>query len=123
MKKVDDPRHLNRIKIMQSLFASSFHDKEKNINEKVKTIKSLSKKIDLLIEQSAPQFPVEKIAKIDTAILRLAIYELLFEKLTPPKVIIDEAIELAKEYGGDGSPGFINGVLGHLIKNNSKESK
>ena len=101
---------------MQSLFADSFHEEEKSLNDTVKTIKSLSGKIDSLIEKSAPQFPVEKIAKIDTAILRLAIYELLFEKKEPPKVVIDEAVELAKEFGGSGSPGFINGVLGNLIK-------
>ena len=49
------------------------------------------------------------------AILRLAVYELLIEKKEPPKVIVDEAIELAKEYGGDSSPAFINGALGKVI--------
>lgn len=75
-------------------------------------------KIDKAIETSAPQFPVDKISKIDVAVLRLAVYELLFEKSQPQKVIIDEAIELAKEFGGDKSPSFINGVLGHILKKN-----
>lgn len=72
--------------------------------------------IDPLIEKAAPQFPVNKIAKVDVAILRLAIFELLFAKSEPPKVIIDEAVELAKELGGDGSPTFVNGVLGTIVK-------
>lgn len=54
-------------------------------------------------------------AKIDVAILRLAVYEFLFDKETPHKTIIDEAVELAKEFGNDKSPGFINGVLGKII--------
>lgn len=79
--------------------------------------KSYLSKIDPLIEKSAPAFPLEGIAKIDVAILRLATFELLFEKKEPPKVIIDEAVELAKEFGGEGSPAFVNGVLGTLLKN------
>ena len=67
-------------------------------------------------------FPISKIAKIDVAILRLAVYELIFEKNTPPKVIIDEAIELAKEYGSDSSPSFVNGVLGSIYKKNYEQS-
>jgi len=60
-------------------------------------------------------WPVDKLNKIDLAILRLAIYE-LERKKTPPKVIIDEAVELAKEFGGENSPSFINGVLGTIYK-------
>jgi len=74
--------------------------------------------IDKLIEKAAPQFPLVKIAKIDVAILRLAIYELCVKKNQPPKVIIDEAIELGKEFGSDKSPAFINGVLGTIYKDN-----
>ena len=72
------------------------------------------KGIDKYIEKAAPEFPVEKINKTDLAILRLAIYEMMIEKKEPTKVIIDEAIELAKEYGGETSPQFINGALGNL---------
>ena len=72
--------------------------------------------IDEQIAKAAPEYPIDKINKTDLAILRLAVYELLIEKKQPPKVIIDEAIELAKEYGGDTSPAFINGALGKLIK-------
>jgi len=60
-------------------------------------------------------FPL-KLNKVDLALLRLAIYELKIEKTTPPKVVIDEAIELAKVYGSQSTPKFINGVLGSIIK-------
>src|SRR3989304_9730384 len=101
MKKLEDPRHIRRALIIQKLFSRSFLKDE---NNKKGTISDIQKIIQILpsidkhIAKAAPQFPVEKIAKIDVAILRLACYELLYERKTPPKVIIDEAIELAKEY-------------------------
>ena len=73
--------------------------------------------IDKIIEDSAPEWPVEQIAKIDLETLRIAIFELHIAKSVPPKVAIDEAIELGKEYGGDNSGKFINGVLGTVVKN------
>lgn len=71
--------------------------------------------VDKNIEKAAPEFPVDKINKVDLAILRLAVFELLVEKKQPPRVIIDEAVELAKEYGGETSPSFVNGALGNII--------
>lgn len=71
--------------------------------------------LDSKITTAAPEWPRDQIAKIDICILRLAGYE-LFATDTPPKVIIDEAVELAKEYGGDTSSKFVNGVLGTLAK-------
>jgi transcription antitermination protein NusB len=72
--------------------------------------------IDERIHQAAPEFPIDKINKIDLAILRLAIYELLIERKEPQNVIIDEAIELSKEFSGDTSPAFINGALGNIVR-------
>jgi len=72
--------------------------------------------IDEKITKIAPEYPIEKINKIDLAILRLAVYEMEIEKDKPPKVTVDEAIELAKEFGGETSPAFINGALGNLLK-------
>ena len=115
MKTASDPRHKKRQDIVQLLFSYSFLDQKIN-NEKAKEIISKLGEIDTIIADIAPEFPIEKINKVDLAILRLAIYELQFEKETPPKVIVDEAIELAKEFGGDASPGFINGALGKLLK-------
>lgn len=119
MKTALDPRHRKRQKIVEDLFKVDFH------NQPIALVSSqVMKKVKLLdknIQFAAPEFPIDKINKIDLAILRLAIYELLVAKKEPPKVIIDEAIELAKEYGGDSSPAFVNGALGKII-NNDKPS-
>ncbi len=114
VKTALDPRHQKRIDTMQQLFALSFekhqpHDLLTDITAHLKTL-------DHAITTSAPEWPIDKIAKIDLAILRLAAYELLIQKKEPPKVIIDEAIELAKEFGNENSPKFINGVLGTILK-------
>lgn len=70
--------------------------------------------IDKAIFTAAPEWPLEKINKIDLAVLRVATQELLYSD-TPPKVAIDEAVEIAKKYGGESSPSFINGVLGTIL--------
>jgi len=80
-----------------------------------KIIKKTSK-IDQIINQCAPKWPLKKINHIDLAILRLAIYELYFDRQIPEKVSIDEAVELAKDFGSENSPGFVNGVLGTAYK-------
>ncbi len=71
--------------------------------------------IDALIARVAPEWPVEQIAGVDRAILRLAIYEIVFSSETSPKVVINEAVELAKMFGSDSSRRFINGALGALV--------
>lgn len=101
---------------MSALFSDSFQSQYKNNVKLAKIYKNLNS-IDKLIKDSAPQFPVDKIARVDVAILRLAIFELVVEKQNPAKVVIDEAIELAKEFGSDSSSSFINGVLGTIYKN------
>lgn len=124
MKKRSDPRHIRRQHTAQLLFAYSFSQLSESAHDPLllKIIPAIAE-IDPLIEKAAPQFPLNKIAKIDVAILRLAIYELLFGKSEPPKVIIDEAVELAKELGGDGSPTFVNGVLGTILKQYNKDKE
>jgi N utilization substance protein B len=71
--------------------------------------------LDPLIEEYAPEWPLEQIAFIDRNVLRIAIFELLVAQSAPPKVIINEAVELAKLFGSDSSHRFINGVLGALL--------
>ncbi len=115
MKNPLDPRHKKREHLIEDLFKKDFHRQRVSVEaEKIFAIKDT---LDAHIEHAAPEFPVEKINKVDLAILRLAVYELTVKKEVPPKVIIDEAVELAKEYGGDTSPSFINGALGNIIKN------
>lgn len=120
MKTALDPRHKKRQKIVEDLFKIDFH--KQPIGQASKDIMDNQKLLDDKIRVAAPEFPIEKINKVDLAILRLAVYELLVAKKEPPKVIVDEAIELAKEYGGDNSPAFINGALGKII-NYDKPSK
>ena len=71
--------------------------------------------LDRVVGDAAPQWPLEQVARVDKAVLRVAVYELLYARDAPPKVAINEAVEIAKEYGGEGSGRFINGVLGHIM--------
>ena len=70
--------------------------------------------LDELIQRYAPEWPVDQMAVIDRNVLRIAIYEFFISKLTPTKVAINEAVELAKLFGSDSAPRFVNGVLGAL---------
>jgi N utilization substance protein B len=82
--------------------------------ELVKGVLQHKSELDAVIEKSAPAFPLEQMPIIDRNILRLTIFEILFSKATPLKVAINEAIELAKDYGSDSSPRLINGILGSI---------
>lgn len=113
MKTPFDPRHKKRQRLVQELFKVDFH--KQPVEKSAKTILSQKDLIDGYIEKAAPDFPINKINKVDLAILRLAVFELLIAKKEPQKVIIDEAIELAKEYGGETSPSFVNGALGNIL--------
>lgn len=75
-----------------------------------------TKAADDLIGPAAPEWPIDQIAKMDLTILRLAVYELMIKREVPPKVVINEAVELAKSFGGDNSSKFINGVLGTIYR-------
>lgn len=142
MKEKLDPRHLARAAALQALFEWSFNSTEiKHIvdrdleeyvlieppKEGVKVDKSLAEflakgvtdnldTIDEIITGAASEWPISQIAKVDLEILRIAIFELYIAKNVPPKVAIDEAVELAKEFGGENSSKFVNGVLGTVVK-------
>src|SRR5208283_5688582 len=79
-------------------------------------------KLDAQIHRYAPAWPIEQIAFIDRNILRLAIFEILIDNKVPVKVAINEAVELAKSFGGENSPRFINGVLGAISTKIEKEN-
>ncbi|QLG69384.1 MAG: Transcription termination protein NusB [Candidatus Woesebacteria bacterium] len=119
MKSYRDPRHQKRREIVKLLFAEEFAH-QPNFNKSVKDILDKREEIDKLISESAPLWPIDKLNKIDLAILRLAVYEMLTED-APPKVIIDEAVELAKEFGSENSASFVNGVLGFIYQKSNKE--
>jgi N utilization substance protein B len=138
-------RHLSRSIVLQSIYEWDFHNKgegeldpilKRNIEkfgpdlEDLNFIQELKKgvlkkisKIDKLISISAPERPIEQISIIDRNILRIGLFELLYANKdeVPPKVAINEAIELAKNFGGENSSKFINGVLGTVFKEMKKE--
>ena len=133
-------RHLSRSIVLQSLFEwdlnalekkETFDVLERNVSEFApnKTDMPFMEKLldgvlakqpelDLVIEKAAPEWPIDRISPVDRNILRLGLYELLFAERSevPAKVAINEAIELAKQFGGENSSRFVNGVLGAVYK-------
>ncbi|MFA6304562.1 MAG: transcription antitermination factor NusB [Patescibacteria group bacterium] len=130
-------RHLARTLVLQSLFQWDFNGQKENIVELLENNKqefapdfddqdfsdnllgNIVTKIDelnALIGKYAPEWPLEQITVIDRNVLRIGIFELKFSRDIPPKVAINEAIELAKKYGGESSGKFVNGVLGSVFK-------
>ena len=115
MKNKFDPRHLKRIKNVQALFAwdcGGVETKTEEFNDIIKVVPE----IDKIIQENAPKWPLDKINRIDLGVLRYTFWELFYLKKNPPKVVIDEAIEIAKEYGTETSSSFVNGVIGSAIK-------
>jgi N utilization substance protein B len=134
-------RHLGRIVAMQTLYEHDFRGGEaggleiapileRNLDEfrsniddtnfvedVVEGVHKHQVQIDGIIGPAAPEWPVEQIAKIDKIILRIGVYELMIKRDVPPKVAINEAVELAKTFGGENSSKFINGVLGTIYRN------
>ncbi len=140
-------RHLSRSIAMQSLYEWDFRGKDlkiadqivdKNIEElgpgleDTKFVRKLVKgtiehieQIDKIIEKAAPEWPIDQIAITDRNVLRLGLYELIYSNReeVPPKVAINEAIELAKNFGGENSGKFINGVLGTVYREINPEAQ
>ena len=141
-------RHLGRIVALQTLYEQDFRqecqdksfklakvlarnferysdtiDDKKFIQELVSGVNKRQEEIDKTIQPVAPEWPIEQIARIDRTVLRMGVYELLFNSSVPPKVAINEAVELAKAFGGDNSSKFINGVLGTVLRNKEGASK
>lgn len=133
-------RHLGRIVAMQTLYEYDFRGGEgeqvdlgeilarnlgeydQNIDDKefvkklVREVSTRCEEIDGIISPAAPEWPIDQIAKIDKAILRIGVYELSVERSVPPKVAINEAVELAKAFGGENASKFVNGVLGTIYR-------
>jgi len=137
-------RHLGRIVALQTLYEQDFRieandktysraevlarniarydetiDDTKFIEGLVLGVSKDQEALDKLLQPLAPDWPIEQIARMDRVILRMGAYELLNSKEVPPKVVINEAVELAKAFGGDNSSKFVNGVLGTLLRHQS----
>src|SRR3954466_4904550 len=80
-------------------------------------------KLDAALQPVAPEWPIDQIARMDRLVLRMGLYELENEADVPPKVVINEAVELAKAFGGDNSSKFVNGVLGTLLRQQEASKK
>ena len=103
-------------RVITHLLAEAELSEENNlfIRELVRGVIQNKEKIDRSIRNFAPAWPIEQISVVDRNILRLAIYEILLDNKVPIKVAINEAVELAKAFGSDNSPKFVNGVLGSV---------
>lgn len=134
-------RHLGRIVAMQTLYEHDFRlsdeteleispilqrnldefrtniDDTNFVEDVVEGVHDNQTAIDAIIGPAAPEWPVDQIAKIDKVVLRIGVYELMIKRDVPPKVAINEAVELAKTFGGENSSKFINGVLGTIYRN------
>lgn len=138
-------RHLGRIVALQTLYEQDFRREcgddnlnlssvlERNIERYSETIEDKAfivalvngvdkyqAKLDKTLQPIAPEWPLEQIARMDRVVLRIGLYELLHEKDVPPKVVINEAVELAKAFGSENSSKFINGVLGTALRQKEK---
>lgn len=142
MKRTTDPRHLARILALQELFSKYFltnseiietipveelveideiEDYNKELREKILSgVIENKEAIDNMITKYAPQWPIPQMKLVDLQILRVAIFEAFVGEITPPKVAIDEAIEIAKDFGGESSAKFVNGVLGAIYEETKK---
>ena len=122
MKRKTDPRHQLRVLIMKQLFEKNFRDSDLDEKSDAYEIYTNRQKIDNIIKKNAPAWPINQISSVDLATLRLAIWELKYKKKKEPyKAIIDEAVEIAKEFGTKTSPSFINGVLASIVKGGYKQ--
>ena len=97
--------------------ACSWKEKDKTyIFEKVEKISEKLEEIDAKINEVSEGWKTGRMGKVDLTLIRLAVYEMLYEEDVPAKVAINEAVELAKQYGTDNSPSFVNGVLAKLVR-------
>jgi len=100
---------------------SSGYENTDFVNHLVKNVIEHQEQIDAIIEKYAVEWPLEKITLVDRNILRIGVWELVFDDSIPPKVSINEAIEIAKTFGGDSSGKFVNGVLGAIFADYKEE--
>ncbi|MEI6481361.1 MAG: transcription antitermination factor NusB [Candidatus Saccharibacteria bacterium] len=134
-------RHLGRILALQTLYEFDFRtdcgdknvvlsevlerniarydetvDDQKFIKSLVMSVAPLGAALDTVLQPIAPEWPIAQIARMDRLILRMSLYELLSNDNVPPKVVINEAVELSKSFGSENSSKFINGVLGTVLR-------
>jgi transcription antitermination protein NusB len=140
-------RHLGRIIALQTLFEQEFRvqagdkdfdleavlkrnidryaaavDDTEFIERLVRGVNKHAEELDGALQPIAPEWPIDQIARMDRIVLRMGLYELTYESSVPPKVVINEAVELGKAFGSENSSKFINGVLGTALRQKTGES-
>jgi N utilization substance protein B len=140
-------RHLGRIIALQTLYEQDFRrdaddgnfdleevlarniaryaaqvDDKSFIEKLVRGVSAHEAELDTKLQPIAPEWPIDQIARMDRVVLRIGLYELDHDADVPPKVVINEAVELAKAFGGDNSSKFINGVLGTVMRERDGET-
>lgn len=138
-------RHLGRIIALQTLYEQDFRrscgdtsfdleevlqrnigryremvEDQAFIEKLVRGVAREENELDVILQPVAPEWPIDQIARMDRVVLHIGLYELLYATDVPPKVVINEAVELAKAFGGDNSSRFVNGVLGTVLRQRSK---
>ena len=125
MKK--NEKRQNRVKTLESLYEMEFQEQSavpRNSNSKAKAVQSHKLEIDRLISKHSQNWKISRMALLDLNILRIAVYEILFsETKESPKIFINEAVDLAKAYGGADSSKFINGILDSIAKTEERQQQ
>jgi N utilization substance protein B len=141
-------RHLGRIIALQTLYEQDFRrqagdkafdldqvlerniaryesmvDDKEFIKRLVHGVTDHEAELDATLGPVAPEWPIDQIARMDRVVLHIGLYELAYDAEVPPKVVINEAVELAKAFGGENSSKFINGVLGTVLRHTTGESE
>jgi len=113
--EIDIAEHIPEIVIHERIVAQSLDTKMADFTKQIVLgVWPLKEDLDQFISEQAPEWPLDQVAVIDRNILRIALWEFALSGITPMKVAINEAVELAKMYGSDSAPRFVNGVLGSL---------
>lgn len=141
-------RHLGRIISLQTLYEQDFRrnagdvgfdlaevlrrnigryeatvDDTEFIERLVSGVSARAQELDAILQPIAPEWPIDQIARMDRVVLRMGLYELLYMPQVPPKVVINEAVELAKAFGSENSSKFVNGVLGTVLRQRDDTSQ
>ena len=119
--EIDIAGHIPEIVIHERIVEQSLDDRMAVFtNQIVLGVWPIIKDLDQFISEQAPEWPLDQVAVIDRNILRIALWEFAVSEITPMKVAINEAVELAKMYGSDSAPRFVNGVLGSLASRHNE---
>lgn len=123
MKEFYEPEHLDeemKLYFDSEELADCTDEEKVQITERAKQVLEHAGEMDELINQHAKGWQTRRMARVDLSLMRLALYEIRYDETVPDKVAINEAVELAKQYGGKDSSSFVNGILGKIVRAESE---